>query len=185
VSSKTIQKKDVPWWLSIYYLFAGLIYIIISMVIFGLLNSNLQLLLDLLTIVLLLLGISRLLYGIFSKDPSKFIRILTALVGIGIIALSGADFFIRESNFPTQITLLAVGILIISVLRITVGVLDKSEVNWFRIIQISIGTITLTISILFLIFTSWDTSIYVILLAVSFILQGLTKIEYAIEVFEK
>ncbi len=155
------------------------------MVIFGLLNSNLQVSLDLLKIILLLLGISRLLYGIFSKDPSKLIRILKTLVGIGIIVLSSIDFFIRETNFPTQITLLAIGILIIGVLRITVGLLDKSEANWFRIIMVSIGSITLTISILFLIFTGWETSIYVILLAVSFILQGLTKINYALEVFEK
>ena len=185
MSSVVVKRKDVPWWLSIYYLFIGLIYIIISIIIIALQNASIQLLLDLLTFILLLLGISRLLYGIFNKDSTKLLRILKTIVGIGIIVLSSIDFYIRETNYSTQITLLAIGILILGTVRISAGFLDKKEANWYRIMLIVVGSITSIISILFLIFPGWETSIYIILLAVSFILQGLTKLNYAIRIFEK
>jgi uncharacterized membrane protein HdeD (DUF308 family) len=185
VTNEVIKKKEVPWWLSIFYLFAGLIYILISVISLGMLNSDVQVLLDLLTVVLIFLGISRLLYGIFIKDLIRLIRISKILVGTALIILGSIDFFIRESDFVTQITLLVIGILLISVLRITVGLMDKSEADWFRIMLISIGSITFLISLLFLIFPRWNITIYIILLAVSFILHGFTKINYSIKIFDK
>ena len=185
MTNKVIKKKEVPWWLSIFKLSAGLVYITISVISLGILSSSVQVLLDLLTFVLILLGIARLLHGIFIKDQIMLIRIAKILVGTALIILGSIDFSIRESDFLTQITLLAVGILIISVLRTAVGILDKSEENWFRIMLISIGSITFVISLLFLIFPSWNITIYIILLAVSFILQGFAKINYAFRIFEK
>jgi len=185
VSQEVYKKKDVAWWLSIYYLFAGLIYITISIIIIALLNTNVQVLLDLLTFILLMLGISRLLYGVFSKDSAVALRILKTIIGVAVIVLSGFDFYIREPTNFSKITLLAVGILLVSALRISVGILDKSETKWFRIMLVVIGSITFIISILFLIFPEWDINVYVILLAVSFILQGLAKLNSAIKVFEK
>lgn len=166
-------------------MFAGLIYITTSIIIIALLSANDQILLDLLKFVLLLLGISRLLYGIFSKESLLLLRILKTIVGAAIIAISTLDFFIRETDYPTQITLLAVGILLISALRISVGIIDKSEAPWYRVLLIVIGSITFIISILFLIFPNWNIDVYVILLAVSFILQGVAKINSAIKIFEK
>ena len=183
MSGKPIKKKNVPWWLSIYNLFVGLIYITISMVILALLNFNIQILLDLLTLILILIGISRLLNGIFANDPNIFLRILKSILGVGIIILSSFIFHIRDIDYSLQITLLAVGILINSTLRIVVGFLDKREAKWYRIVLI--GSITLVISILFLIFPAWSMKIYIILLTVSFILNGLVKLNYAFKAFEK
>ncbi len=185
MSEKLIEKKDVPWWLSIYNLFVGLIYITISMVILALLNFNIQILLDLLTLILILIGISRVLNGIFANDPRIFLRILKFILGVGIIILSSFIFHIRDIDYSLQITLLAVGILINSTLRIVVGFLDKSEAKWYRIVLIIIGSITLVISILFLIFPAWSMKVYIILLTVSFILNGLVKLNYAFKAFEK
>ena len=185
MSRENLRKKDIPWWLSIYYLFTGLIYITLSIIIIALLNANVQILLDLLTFILLLLGISRLLYGIISKDLPTLLRVFKVVAGTGVIVISSIDFYIRETNFTAQITLLAIGTLIIGALRISVGFLDKNEAKWFRIMLIIIGSAAIVISVLFLIFSKWDLSIYVILLSATFILLGLTKLNYAIRVFEK
>ena len=184
MSAEVVKRKDIPWWLSIYYLFTGLSYIVLSTIIIALPKENETLLFDLLTVILLFLGVSRVLYGIFRSDSSLVLRIPKTIVGIAIIVLSGIDFYFRETN-SARIILLAVGILLLGAVRIAVGIIDKSEEKWFRVMLVIIGSISAVISILFLIFSGWPLSIYIILLAVAFILQGFTKINYALRVFEK
>ena len=184
MSNTSLDSLEFPWWLSIYNVFVGLIYITISTTILALLNVDIIVLIDLLTITLLLIGVSRILNGIFSGKSKQYLRILKIPVGLLLIIMSIVVFVFRDTHITLQILLITIGILVNSVLRIIIGVYDKNEDFWFRIILISIGTLTLIISCLLLIFPSWGVIPFIILLAISFILNGIARLNYAIKLFK-
>jgi uncharacterized membrane protein HdeD (DUF308 family) len=183
--SKTIQNyPEFPWWLSIYNVFIGLIYITLSTLILALLNIDIQVLIDLLNVTLLLIGVSRILNGIFGEKSRSYIRILKTIIGIVLLVLGIIVFSFRNTNIALQILLITIGILVNSILRIIIGIYDKSEAFWFRIILLTLGSLTLIISCLLLIFPSWGVIPFIILLAISFILNGIARLNYAVKLIK-
>ncbi|NPD88797.1 MAG: hypothetical protein HGN29_08725 [Asgard group archaeon] len=163
----------------IFNLFSGIIYIITAILLFAQINLNTQNTLLFISIILIFIGILRFINGSLNTNLQKYLRISRIIAGIIILALA-VSAVARGSIESTAIILLAIAVLINSIQKSLIGVFEKHYPVWFRAISILGGTITIVLSLLVIFGTSWDVFILIILFAIVFLLNGVSRLINAI-----
>jgi uncharacterized membrane protein HdeD (DUF308 family) len=163
----------------IFNLFAGLIYIITAILIFAQINLNIQNTLLFIAIILIIISILRIMNGIFNRGLQKYLRISRLVAGITISVLAIFSI-IRNSIVSTSIILLAIALLTNSIQKSLIGVFEKQHPKWFRITSLTVGLITIILSLLIIFESAWSEFLLIILFAVAFILGGIVRLSNAI-----
>ncbi|NPD88803.1 MAG: hypothetical protein HGN29_08755 [Asgard group archaeon] len=172
--------KKLSFWMRLFNIIAGVIFLILAFIViidFGFATLTL---LTLLSISLLILGLSRIGDGIFNKTQSWFIRILKIVVGtlmlpIGIIVIAYPSL-----GVDILIILLASALITNGVLRIMVAGTEDKLPGWFRVLLIIVGLITIFLGIVVIVFTSYGFITLILLLSLTFIFNGIARIMYGL-----
>lgn len=170
---KTIE---IPAWLR--YLNIGLGFGFVLLALITLINFGLskQIMLFLLSFTLVLISLTRILNGISDIYLSEGLRYLNMIVGSIGLGIALPVLFLSGLPINTAIFLLAVGLSIQGIARIAMGGLDTTFTIWIRGLLISIGAITLILTLLVIFFQTIDEIILLWILAFAFLLNGLTRI---------
>ncbi len=162
----------------IFNLFAGLIYIIAAILIFAQINLNTKNTFLFIAIIIIFISVLRILNGIFNRDPQKYLRISRVITGISILLLAIFSI-VKNSDESISRILLAIALLINSIQKSLIGGFEKHNPKWFRIISLSVGLITIILSLLIIFESAWSVLILIILFAVAFLLGGIVRLSNA------
>jgi uncharacterized membrane protein HdeD (DUF308 family) len=114
----------------------------------------------------------------YYKEEEKPTRVLKVSFGsifvvIGIIILSAPSL-----GVDLLIILLASALIANGIIRIIISIIEKNTPDWFRILLGLIGSITIFLGIIALIFTKHGYFTLIILISIIFILNGIARIMY-------
>lgn len=174
------KTPPTPWWVSMTNVFIGIIFIAFAATIIGSLNQDFIFHISILTAAIIAIGLVRILNGFFVKKSRTSIRLLKVIIGSILVPLGIITISMQSLDFHDKIVLIASGLIINSILRIIIGFFDLGTEFWTKLILIVIGTITLVICIIVLVYPSWGINTFLILLAISLLLNGIARIFYAI-----
>ena len=128
-------------------------------------------------VTLFILGLTRLLIGVYWKLQTplgKKLRIVTGSIIIAVsIAVMVSAYLISN---PILYILLASALILNGLTRIAVAIVNKDFPNWFRIILIIVGLITIAFAIVTIIYAQYGYFTIILLLALIFIFSGFTRI---------
>ena len=127
---------------------------------------------------LIILGLVRIFVGLYYKEEEKTTRILKVSFGsifiiIGIIILS-----VPSLGVDLLIILLASALIANGLIRVIISIIEKNTPNWFRILFGLIGSITIFLGVITLIFTKYGYFTLIILISIIFIMNGIARIMY-------
>jgi len=134
----------------------------------------------LLSMGLLIAGISRITNALSDQELKNYKVIGRFISGIIAIIVSLIAVILILINTPLALNLwyffLAISFLIIGLARIFLGAMTKEYDKWFRIILISVGIVTLILSILIIVVPEIGGLYIVVSLAVSLLLNGFARL---------
>lgn len=174
------KTPPTPWWVSMTNVFVGMIFIAFALTIVGAINLDFVVHISILVAAIITIGLVRILNGFFVKKSRTSIRLLKITIGSLLVPLGIITISMPNLGDYDKIVLIASGLIANSLLRIIIGFYDLGIEFWIKMILIVIGTITLVISVLVLVFPGWGVNTFMILLAISLLLNGITRIFYAI-----
>ncbi|MBY9005648.1 MAG: DUF308 domain-containing protein [Candidatus Lokiarchaeota archaeon] len=134
----------------------------------------------LLSIVLLITGLGRIVNASSDEKLTNLKAISRFISGAFALILSIVIILIIVSN-PTQALdiwylIVAIALLIIGGMRIILGIGSKKFDNWFRILTIIIGIVTVIFSILVLLIPELGGLYIIVLISISLLLNGIVRI---------
>ena len=171
-------------WLRIFNIVFGIISILLSFIVITDLGIGLSALIFILASVILGLGITRIINGIFNENQTKLIRILKIVLGVFMLPLSIVVMSIPDLGLNIIIFLLAGALIANGLIRIIAGGYEDKHPSWFRILMILIGAITVLLGVITIIKTDFSLFTLLILLAVTLIINGIARIMYGITGYE-
>lgn len=134
----------------------------------------------LLSMGLLIAGISRITNALSDQELKNYKVIGRFISGIIAIIVSLIAVILILINTPLALNLwyffLAISFLIIGLARIFLGAMTKEYDDWFRILLICVGIVTLILSILIIVVPAIGGLFIVVSLAVSLLLNGVARI---------
>ena len=165
-----------PLWVRASDVILGLLAISVSVFVLVYPVFSLDIFILLIAIGLLVLGVARILRGIFSRVLSRFKRAIS--VAFGFLILVAALIVLLNPAFTTLLSfwILTAALIAQGFLRIFFGVLSRTYPRSLKYILVILGTITLllTLTAFLLPFTIGDLVIY--LLAVGLLAAGIGRI---------
>ena len=174
----------LPLWLRIINILAGILYIILSFLVLIDIGFATFTLLIILAVSLMLIGLSRIVNGIFIPKQRLFLRILKIIVGILLLPLALIVITYPALGIDVLIILLAGGLIANGVLRIIIASADVNIPNWFRVLLFILGILTILLGIIVIISFDYGMLVLILLLALSFIFAGVARIMYGVVGFK-
>lgn len=171
-----MSEKKAPGWLRALDVVFGLIAIILSTVVLVYPQLAILTLIFVLSLSLLVVGIARVLIGVFAKYLSDALRALN--LGAGILALVLAIVAILYPGFATQmlIYLLSFALMLNGIARVVIGGFAKVFPSWLRGLLVVTGIVTITLSLAVVVFPALGFLTLVLLLSIAFFLNGIARI---------
>lgn len=166
----------IPVWLRILNVFFGLFLILISGYIIVNAEATIVTLLIFFIFLLLLSGLIRILNGIFDNHLTKKIRLVNFVLGLLLIGLGIIIWYIPDIGVDILIYLLAFGLMLQGISRIAVGGADSLLANWFRILLILLGVISIVLSSLVILLPDLGLAVLILLLSYGFLISGIGRI---------
>lgn len=134
----------------------------------------------LLSVVLMITGISRIVNASSDEKLSNVKAIGRFISGAFALIISVVAMLLIISDWDTArdlwYLLVAVALLIIGIIRIVLGIQSKKFDNWFRILVIIIGILTVILSILVLLIPDLGGDIVVIMISLSLLVNGVVRV---------
>jgi uncharacterized membrane protein HdeD (DUF308 family) len=170
VSSSSLSEPKSPGWLRAAQIGLGAIAVIISISILASPASSVITRVILLAIILLVVGIEKVLSGIFIPSKSRW-----GSVGLGIIVII---LSIIVLSFPVGTTafliiLLAIALLIDGIARVIHGIADKTSRGWSRIFRIAAGVIAIVLALVIIASPVIGAALVGILLGIALLIIGI------------
>ncbi len=163
---------ELPKWLRVFNISAGSITIILAILCLVFINRDLQTLIIVLAIALIIIGIFRTLNGILQKYLEWYVRVLKISVGILVLPISIAVLALSNVIPERIVSLLAIVLILSNLSRITLGSTSVEYPNWFKVLTILIGVLTIVAAGIVLLFQSIAEYTVIVLLAITFIFSG-------------
>ena len=168
-SSSSLEPKS-PGWLRAAQIGLGVIAVIISISVLISPASAVVTRVILLAIILLVVGIEKVLSGIFIPNKSRW-----GTIGLGIIVII---LSIIVLSFPVGTTafliiLLAIALLIDGIARVIHGIADKTSRSWSRIFRIVAGVIAIALALMIIASPVIGAALVGILLGISLLIIGI------------
>ncbi|MFW9920739.1 MAG: DUF308 domain-containing protein [Candidatus Thorarchaeota archaeon] len=130
----------------------------------------------LMSISLIALGFARLAKAISVKELSVLSRFLNVMAGVLAIFMALLVFVFSSLAIELLILLVALGLLVIGIVRVSVGLLEEEVPGWGRILHFVVGLMTLVIALFALFFSTIGFYVLAVVLAVSFISNGIARV---------
>ncbi len=171
-----MSEMKAPGWLRALDIVFGLIAIILSIVVLTYQELAILTLIFILSIALLIIGIARVLGGIFANYLSDGLQAIN--VGTGILALVLAIVAILYPQLATQVLiyLLSFALLISGIARIVVSGFANLLPCWLRGLLVVVGLLAIVLSVVVFISPALGFLTLVWLLSIGFLLSGITRI---------
>jgi len=167
----------------------GVIIMILSTIIFFYTSTALIFIIYIFTIIILISGISRVNVSITNEKLSSIGKATKFISGFALIILSLVIFITTLGNPTTStdilILFLTIGLIIIGIARVGTGVVNEKFIKWFRILLITIGLITIVLSLISIITAESDITITIYLIATTLFMNGFTRFLYGLTGTEK
>ncbi len=174
------SSKKLSLWLRIFNIAFGIISIILAFLVITDFGLALVTLLFILASVMILVGITRIVNGIFDKNQSLFPRILKIGLGVLMLPLSIVVIAYPGLGENIMIILLAGALIANGATRIIVGGYEEKLPSWFRVLLILIGVITVFLGSVTIIYTGFGLFTLIVLLALTFIINGVARIMFGL-----
>ena len=171
-----MNRPKAPKWLRAFDVIFGLIAVLLSFVVLAYQELAILSLILVLSIALLIIGISRILTGVFAKYLSEGIRTLN--FGTGLVAIVLALIALLYTNFTAQVLifLLALVLLLNGVIRVIISAFARAYPNWFRGLSVVVGALTITLSAVVLVYPDFGFLALVLMLSFTFMFNGIARI---------
>lgn len=171
-----MSERKAPSWLRALDIVFGFMAIILSIGVLLYPELAILTLIFILSIALLVIGIARVLIGIFAKYLSDGLRALN--LGAGILALVLAILAIFYPRLATQmlIYLLSFALMFNGTVRIVIGGFAKVFPGWLRGLLVVVGVLTVALSVVVVISPAFGFLTLVFLLSIAFLLNGMVRI---------
>ena len=167
----------------------GVIIMILSTIIFFYTGTALIFLIYVFTIIVLISGISRVNISITNEKLSNIGKASKFISGFALIIISFVIFIttLGDPTFSTDILilLLTIGLIIIGIARVGTGVVNEKFIKWFRILLITVGILTIVLSLSSIVVAELDSAITIYLIATSLFVNGFTRFLYGLTGTEK
>ena len=171
-----MSEKKAPGWLRALDVILGLIAVALSIAVLMYPELAILTLIFTLSVALLVIGIARVIIGIFAKYLSDELRALN--LGAGILALALAIVAIFYPQLATQmlIYLLSFALMFNGIVRVMIGGFAKVFPNWLRGLLVVVGMLTIVLSVVVVISPAFGFLTLVFLLSIAFLLNGMVRI---------
>ena len=164
---------ELPKWLRIFNISAGTVTILLAILSLIFINRDIQTLITILAIALIVIGIFRTLNGIFQDYIEWYTRVLKISIGILVLPIAIAIWAL-SSVAPDRITTLLAFVLILnSISRINVSSRFDEYPNWYKVLTILIGVLSIVAAGIVLFFLpAISGPALVAIIATTFIFSG-------------
>ena len=163
---------EIPKWLRVFNISAGFITIVLAILCLVFIKKDLQTLIIVLAIALIIIGIFRTLNGFWQKYLEWYVRVLKISIGILVLPIAIAVLALSSIIPERIVSLLAIVLILSSLSRITLGSISEEYPNWFKVLTILIGVLTIVAAGIVLLFQSVAEPTIVALLGITFIFSG-------------
>ena len=169
-------KVKLPIWLRIFYIISGILSIGFALVVlinigFGYIITAL-----LLGISLIVIGITRILIGIFDKKLTRWLRIFNVVVGILLIPIGIVSMVYQDITVEVVYVFIALALILLGIFGIVKGFDEKHKDNWYQIMLIVYGFILTILGLLVLIFDDVGDVFLIALLSSGFMIIGIRRL---------
>ncbi|MFX1375095.1 MAG: DUF308 domain-containing protein [Promethearchaeota archaeon] len=158
----------------------GLLIIILAAMVFIFPETTLTFLIFIIAFAVLLMGIVRLINAFSDEKLSNFKVITRFITGIILMIFSMIVVFITLNDpaysISVLIMLLAIALLILGIGRLFIGLIAKEFESWFRIVLITIGIITIIVSIVIFFIPEVGEIVLLVLLSINLLLNGIGRL---------
>lgn len=171
-----MSESKAPGWLRALDIVFGSIAIILSIVVLVYPELAILTLIFILSVALLVIGIARVIIGIFAKYLSGGLRAIN--LGAGILALVLAIVAMLYPQLATQmlIYVLSFALMFNGIARVVIGVFAKVFPSWLRGLLVIVGMLTIVLSAVVVIFPAFGFLTLVFILSIAFLLNGIARI---------
>ncbi len=171
-----MSESKAPGWLRTLDIVFGSIAIILSIVVLAYPELAVLTLIFILSLALSVLGIARVIIGIFAKYLSDGLRAIN--LGAGILALILAVVALLYPQLATQmlIYLLSFALMLNGIARVVIGGFAKVFPSWLRGLLVVIGLLTIVLSVVVVISPAFGFLTLVFMLSIAFLLNGIARI---------
>ena len=167
----------------------GVMTMILSMIIFFYTSTALIFIIYIFTIVILISGMSRVNVSINNEKLSSIGKATKFISGFALIIISFVIFITTLGNPATSteilILLITLGLIIIGIARVGTGAVNEKYIKGFRILLITIGLMTIILSLTSIITAESDVTITIYLIATTLFMNGFTRFLYGLTGTEK
>jgi uncharacterized membrane protein HdeD (DUF308 family) len=165
-------------WLRALHVLFGFLAIAASVIVIALPGIAIFTLLFILSFTLIFLGIARITHSYASKLWSKGHRALHAVAGVLAIILGFVVLLFPMLGVGTLILLLAFAMLIYGVASLLIGGAAAASVlpKWERALLVIVGALSVIFALIVIVFPAIAVLTLVVMLSVSFLLNGLQNI---------
>ncbi len=129
-----------------------------------------------LSVILIISGITRIVNGLFDKHVSKKMRMTNFIFGLLLTGIGVVVVLLPDLGIDLLIILLAFGLILQGVARITVGGSDSYLAIWYRGVFVLFGFISILLGVVVIISPSLGVLTLILLLAWGFIVSGIGRI---------
>ena len=159
----------------------GLIIIAISIIAFVFPIAFFWIVVILLSVLILIIGVSRIISGLKTEDPekksSKFMNIaagsIVIIMAVLVMSLALAD---PVATAVMIMLLLAIIFLVIGVSRIVSGIKFKTYAKWLRIVDVIFGIVIVVLAILMFLYLDAEPAAKLVLLSLTMLLAGIIRL---------
>ena len=178
--SKNMRTSD---WVRALRVIVGFFAIAASVVALALPGLAVFTLLFILSFALIFLGVARIAHSVAAKLWSKGHRALHAVAGFLALILGVLVFTFPRLGIGTLVFLLAFALLAYGIVSLVIGgsVVAGFVSKWVRALLVIIGSLSVLFSILIIVFPGMGLLSLVVMLSVSFLLNGIESIISGIE----
>jgi uncharacterized membrane protein HdeD (DUF308 family) len=172
----TAGKNEIPTWLRVLNVTVGAIAIILSAVILIFPGLAIATLVVILSVTLLLIGISSVTFGIACDYLSKGLRVLVIITGILSIALSTLAIVYPGLATVTLIYLLAFAMISHGISRVCIAGMIDILPNALRVLIGINGLLTVVFAAIIFLFPALGAATLVVLLSLAYMINGIENI---------
>jgi uncharacterized membrane protein HdeD (DUF308 family) len=175
-----VNIPKAPKWLRTFDVIIGLIGVILSVAVLVYQELAILTLILFLSVALLVIGVARVLTGIFASYLSDGVRTLN--FGTGLMAIVLALMSMLYTNLTTQVLifLLAIVMLLNGVVRVVIGGFERAYPKWFRGLLVVVGASTITVSAVVCVYSNFGFLVLVLMLSFTFMFNGIARIAQGI-----
>ncbi len=179
------EKVFIPFWLRIFNVLSGILYIMLALGILYNLSLGEILLIYLLAFILFLMGIVKFMNAVNQRLFNKKLMWGSFFLGICFIGIAFFTFISPSIGEIVLIYAISAGVLLQGIYRIFYAIFNKKINAWATLLNIILGIVMLVLTVVIFVVPGLIETTLILLLSIAFILNGLGRIFVGIKGYFK